>query len=129
MNDLGPDPSDVSWFSLGSGLLVARFQCFRSDPQQVRWRLLGGNNRVLGVSAETLPDHGSALSQIAEVRAGVHDARLQIDHVHSGQWWWSMSINGIKLVVSAHGFARRIDAAQSSRRFVFRAPQAEMDNT
>ena len=106
---------------------MARFQCFRTDLHTVRWRLLGGNNRVLGVSASASDDHGAALAEIAEVRTRIHGAELHIEHVHSGQWWWWMNIDGRKLVLSAHGFARRVDAQLSSRRFSARVPQAESD--
>lgn len=108
---------------------MARFQCFRTNQQQVRWRLLGGNNRVLGVSATTFPDHGAALNEIHRITTHIDDLRFDIEHVHSGLWWWSLRLNGARVASSARGFARRVDAAVSYRRFRQRAPEAETDPT
>lgn len=110
---------------------MSRFQFFRTDQQRVRWRLLGGNNRVLGVSVRALDDQGSALEEVDLVRKCAEDADFDIEHVHSGLWWWRMrpAGPGPELAGSAHGFARRVDAALSSRRFRQRAPQADVDLT
>jgi uncharacterized protein YegP (UPF0339 family) len=108
---------------------VARFQCFRTNQQQVRWRLLGGNNRVLGVSASTFPDHGTALNDIHRITTQIADLDFEIEHVHSGLWWWSLRSNGARVASSARGFARRVDAAVSYQRFRQRAPEAETDPT
>jgi hypothetical protein len=115
----------------GEESAVSRFQFFRTDLQRVRWRLLGGNNRVLGVSLRALGDQAAALEEVDLVRKCVDEAEFQIDHVHSGQWWWRMRPAGqaSELAGSAHGFARRVDAALSSRRFRQRAPQADVDLT
>lgn len=106
---------------------VARFQFFRTDQQQVRWRLLGGNNRVLGVSARPLADRDTALVEVGVVRDRVADADFELEHVHSGLWWWRMRIDELGLARSAHGFARRVDATLSSGRFRDRAPDADVD--
>ena len=108
---------------------MARFQCFRTNQQQVRWRLLGGNNRVLGVSARTFPDHGTALSEIGRITTQIDDLEFEIEHVHSGLWWWSLRLNGARVASSSRGFARRVDAAVSYRRFRQRAPEAETEPT
>lgn len=110
---------------------MSRFQFFRTDQQRVRWRLLGGNNRVLGVSVRALGDQSVALEEVELVRRCMDEAVFEIDHVHSGLWWWRMrpSAPGPELAGSAHGFARRVDAALSSRRFRQRAPQADVDLT
>jgi hypothetical protein len=107
---------------------VARFQCFRTN-QQIRWRLLGGNNRVLGVSAGTFPDHGTALGDIHRITTHDADLEFEIEHVHNGLWWWSLRLNGVRVANSARGFARRVDAAVSYRRFRQRAQVAETDST
>lgn len=96
---------------------VARFQCFRTDRQRVRWRLLGGNNRVLGISVRAFQDHAATLDEVERVRRQVASAAYEIDHVPGGQWWWRMSLEGKACASSAHGFARRVDAVLASGRF------------
>lgn len=116
---------------VGEECSVSRFQFFRTDQLWVRWRLLGGNNRVLGVSVRALGDQGAAIEELDLVRKCAADAKFEIDHVHSGLWWWRMRpfARGPELASSAHGFARRVDATLSSRRFRQRAPQADVDLT
>ncbi|HEY4023115.1 MAG TPA: hypothetical protein VGM75_30810 [Pseudonocardiaceae bacterium] len=110
---------------------MSRFQFFRTDQLWVRWRLLGGNNRVLGVSVRALGDHSAAMRELELVRQYAAGAKFEISHVRSGLWWWRMrpSVRGPELASSAHGFARRVDAMLSSRRFRQRAPQADVDLT
>jgi hypothetical protein len=66
----------------------------------IRWRLLGGNNRVLGV--------------------GVRD---HAEHAGNGRWWWQMA----DLARSAQGFARRVDADLAAGRFRDRVGEADVD--
>lgn len=113
----------------GRGSFVARFQCFRVDQQQVRWRLLGGNNRVLGVGAEPLCDHSTALDEVDLVRKRIDEAEFALEHVHSGLWWWRMTVDDVEVARASRGFARRVDALLSCRRFKQRVPEAETDLT
>jgi hypothetical protein len=108
---------------------VARFQCFRTTQLRVRWRLLGGNNRVLGVSARDLVDHAAALAEVEAVRAGVGAAEFGLERIPSGLWWWRMRLSGKDFARSAHGFARRVDATLACQRFQVRAPGATTDLT
>lgn len=109
--------------------VVARFQCYRMENHAVRWRLLGGNNRVLGVSAKPADDHAAALAEVETVRTRLADAIFEVEHVPAGQWWWHMVVDGVESAQSAHGFARRIDALLSSRRFTVLVPDADADRT
>jgi uncharacterized protein YegP (UPF0339 family) len=108
---------------------VARFQCFRVDQQQVRWRLLGSNNRVLGVSPEPLRDHATAIDEVDLVRKRIGEAEFSIEHVHSGLWWWRMTVDDTEVARSSRGFARRVDAVLAYGRFRQRVPEAETDLT
>jgi hypothetical protein len=99
------------------------------DQQQVRWRLLGGNNRVLGVAAEPLRDHVTAMDEVDLVRKRIDDAEFTLEHVHSGLWWWRMTVDEIEVARASRGFARRVDAVLACRRFRQRVPEAETDLT
>lgn len=83
----------------------------------MRWRLLGGNNRVLGVSVRDFADHAAALDDVEQVRRSVTLANFDFDHGDSGQWWWRMSLRDRQMAQSAHGFARRVDASLAADRF------------
>ncbi|CAM4003076.1 hypothetical protein KIPE111705_35710 [Kibdelosporangium persicum] len=106
---------------------MARFQCFRTDTSGVRWRLLGGNNRVLGVSVRGHPDQGSAVRELDYLREQAGDARVEFERSASGQWWWQLSFADVPVARSAQGFARKIDADLAAKRFVRRIGEASLD--
>ncbi|WP_211767855.1 DUF1508 domain-containing protein [Kutzneria sp. CA-103260] len=83
----------------------------------MRWRLLGGNNRVLGVSARDFADHAAALDDVERIRRSAAQAEFDFEHGDGGQWWWRMSVRDRPVAQSAHGFARRVDAALAADRF------------
>jgi hypothetical protein len=99
------------------------------DQQQVSWRLLGGNNRVLGVSAEPLRDHAAAIDEVDLVRKRIDEAEFALEHVHSGLWRWWMTVDDIEIACASRGFARRVDAVLACRRFRQRVPEADTDLT
>ncbi|MBW4716902.1 DUF1508 domain-containing protein [Saccharothrix obliqua] len=102
---------------------MARFQCYRTAESGVRWRLLGGNNRVLGVGVRVHAAHLDALAEIELVRAGAITAAFVIEHADNGSWWWRLA----DLARSAQGFARRVDAELAAGRFRDRVAPAELD--
>ena len=116
---------------------MARFQFFRADGRLVRWRLLGGNNRVLGVSSRASADHTAALRDATAVREHAAGADFDVEHVASGLWCWHMNFPDphdeagppVPLATSGRGFARRVDASLAAERFQARAPVAELDLT
>lgn len=114
---------------------MARFQCFRTDRQFVRWRLLSGNNRVLGMSKRMLADHSAAMAEVALVRQYAGKVDFDLDHVSSGLWIWRMDdpdpevIAPSALATSSRAFARRVDASLAAERFRERAPIADLDWT
>jgi hypothetical protein len=108
---------------------MARFQCFRTDSSGVRWRLLGGNNRVLGLSVRGHPDQDAAVREVDTLREVAADARLEFERSASGHWWWHLSFSDVPVVRSAQGFARKIDADLAAKRFMRRITEASMDSS
>lgn len=105
---------------------MARFQCYRTGESQIRWRLVGGNNRLLGVGVQWHADQEGALAEIERLRVAAPQAAVRIEHAESGLWWWRMASDEADLASSAQGFARRIDAELAVKRFRHHAPLAEI---
>nr|WP_042190238.1 hypothetical protein [Kibdelosporangium sp. MJ126-NF4]CTQ95015.1 hypothetical protein [Kibdelosporangium sp. MJ126-NF4] len=95
----------------------------------MRWRLLGGNNRVLGVSVRGHADHGAAVRELDLLREEAGSARLDFERSLSGHWWWQLSVSDIPVARSAQGFARRIDADLAAKRFTRRVAEATLDSS
>ncbi|ONI77746.1 hypothetical protein ALI144C_30330 [Actinosynnema sp. ALI-1.44] len=106
---------------------MARFQCFRSDSSGVRWRLLGGNNRVLGVSVRGHIDQTAALRELDLLREETGTTRLDFERSATGQWWWHLAVSDTPVARSAQGFARKIDADLAAKRFMRRIGEATLD--
>ncbi|WP_018686024.1 DUF1508 domain-containing protein [Actinokineospora enzanensis] len=103
---------------------MARFQCYQVDGSGIRWRLLGGNNRVLGLGVGEFGDLDRALAEIDRVRRMAGAARIEVQHAETGQWWWRLRGETGEVSQSGQGFARRIDAEQAAARFRNGAPGA-----
>jgi hypothetical protein len=108
---------------------MARFQCFRTDSSGVRWRLLGGNNRVLGLSVRGHSDQGAAVREVDTLREVATDGRLEFERSTSGHWWWQLSVSDVTMARSAQGFARKIDADLAAKRFMRRVADASLDSS
>ncbi|GAB3871053.1 hypothetical protein GCM10029964_006670 [Kibdelosporangium lantanae] len=108
---------------------MARFQCFRTDASGVRWRLLGGNNRVLGLSVRRHADHAAAVREVDALRGHASDARMDYERSANGHWWWQLSVADVPVARSAQGFARRIDADLAAKRFMSRLLDASVDSS
>jgi hypothetical protein len=108
---------------------MARFQCFRTDSSGVRWRLLGGNNRVLGMSVRGHADQNGAVREVDVLRELATGVRLEFERASSGLWWWQLSISDVPMARSAQGFARKIDADLAAKRFVRRIGEASLDSS
>ncbi|MFD9741549.1 hypothetical protein [Umezawaea sp. NPDC059074] len=89
----------------------------------IRWRLLGGNNRVLGVGVRDHPEYADVVVEIELVRASLVVPSFEIEHSGSGRWWWRIA----ELARSAQGFARRVDAELAAGRFRARVSEADVD--
>jgi uncharacterized protein YegP (UPF0339 family) len=114
---------------------VARYQFFRTERNLVQWRLLAGNNRVLGVSVQSFPEHASALAEVEVIRKHGAEAEFEVEHASAGQWWWRLTVPDptsasappLAGATSGRGFARRVDAVLAVERFRQRAHDAEPD--
>jgi hypothetical protein len=106
---------------------MARFQCYRTENGDFRWRLLGGNNRVLGVCVREHPHHLSSVREVEAVRELIGNARVEFERMPGGLWWWQMYLSGTPVARSGQGFARKIDASLAAGRFMARAATAEVD--
>ena len=114
---------------------MARFQFFRTERNLVQWRLLAGNNRVLGVSIQTFVDHAAALTEVDVIRKRSAEAEFEVEHLAAGLWWWRLTISDpttpgeppLARATSGRGFARRVDASLAVERFRARAKDAEPD--
>jgi hypothetical protein len=84
---------------------------------------------VLGVSANSLHSYAAALAEVTLVQKHSSSADFELEHVQGGLWWWRMSVDDVELARAARGFARRVDAVLSGRRFSQRAPRADIDGT
>ena len=86
---------------------------------RVRWRLLSGNNRQLGMAAETFADH-----QIARRAAGLLAQRLnEVDAELTWSsrrvgWAWTMLLHGQPQAVSGRGYERVGLASRALERFL-----------
>jgi hypothetical protein len=106
---------------------MARFQCYRTETGEFRWRLLGGNNRVLGSCVRQHADHVSSIREVEAVRAVIDTVRVEFERTPGGLWWWQMYLSNRPVARSGQGFARKIDADLAARRFRARTATAEVD--
>jgi uncharacterized protein YegP (UPF0339 family) len=113
---------------------MPRYQAFRSADGFVRWRLLAGNNRVVGLAAHVFGDLPDAISDIVvmrEVAVRVIEGtrRPATSRDESGLWRWRLIDEraGRCVALAGQGFARRIDAQLAAVRFVNAAVRAKVD--
>jgi len=59
---------------------VARFQCYRTEESRIRWRLLGGNNRIVCLGPQWHADLVTAVAEVALVRLVAPGAQIEIEH-------------------------------------------------
>jgi hypothetical protein len=105
---------------------VSRFQCYHRGDGQIRWRLLGGNNRPLGVGCATREDVRAVVADITALRTSLTPESFRVARTN-GRWQWTMQIGTSIVAQSAQSFARRVDAEMSELRFRHQAPTADID--
>ena len=106
---------------------MARFQCYRTEDSRIRWRLLGGNNRIICLGIQWHADLVGAMAEVALVRLVAPASQVRIEHNEAGLWWWHLAIDKANLARSAQGFPRRIDAERAVERFRRSADEARID--
>lgn len=92
------------------------------------WRLVGPNNRVIGVSPRGFDDVAAAIEAAQSVQTRVADGvvAVRLDEFH--QWWWSITDGTLGvLAVSAHGYERRTTCELAVQRFTESAATALVD--
>ncbi|MFF5175907.1 hypothetical protein ACFY3U_25235 [Micromonospora sp. NPDC000089] len=108
-------------------MIRARYQCYRADRELIAWRLLAGNNRVLGVSSHRYRALEQAVAAIRHVHHAVERGEFAIERQAGGLWWWDLTARSGPLAHSPQGFARRVDARLAADRFRSNATVAEIE--
>jgi hypothetical protein len=106
---------------------LARYQCYHLGDGWVRWRLLGGNNRSLGVGWSVHADLAAAVAEIGVVRSSLRLPCFEVGRADDGRWSWVLAGEDGPLARGAQSFARRVDALLAAKRFMVRAEGASVD--
>ncbi|MFJ8582577.1 hypothetical protein [Micromonospora sp. NPDC093277] len=108
-------------------MIRARYQCYRVDQGLIAWRLLAGNNRVLGVSVHQFRALELAVASIERVHREVERGEFVVERQVGGLWWWDLAAGATPIARSAQGFARRVDARLAASRFRENATIADVE--
>ena len=101
----------------------------RTANAPVRWRLLSGNNREAGRSADTYPDVESCRIGVKEVQATLDELDTIVRRTTSNEWAWQLVRAGQLVAVSGRGFDRLIRCEQGLAQFLHNIRQAEIGAT
>jgi hypothetical protein len=94
----------------------------------VWWRLLSGNNRQLGRSAELFDGVAEARRAAATVRdAATSVERYVVRQLAPVRWGWSLMLDGIVVAVSGRGYEGERTAAHALELFLAAAAEAPLD--
>ena len=111
----------------GAGRQV-RFHFHRTRHGEVVWRLVGPNNRVLGVSPAGFGGDEAAVRAAHDVRSHAASGTITVILEPSRQWRWSLTDDDLGVfAVSAHGYERRTTCEIGVRRFMAGAATALID--
>lgn len=106
--------------------MASRFRFRRLSDGGIGWMLLGGNNRLIGVSAASAPTVGRAVVGAERAREVAASAEITFTVAEDRLWYWRMHDGGQQIATSASGFARRLDAQRAADRFVRAASVAQV---
>ena len=101
----------------------------RTASAPVRWRLLSGNNREAGRSAETYADVESARVGVKELQATLDELVPTVRRTTSNEWAWQLTYAGDVVAVSGRGFDRLIRCEQGLAQFLLNIRYAEISAT
>jgi hypothetical protein len=89
------------------------------------WRLVGGNNRVLGCSPDPFVDFESAVAAVQHLRSRIEDAApvLGVDP-QSGARSWRLEIDGVVVARSGRGYLRGRENLYNLAHFMTSVPIA-----
>jgi hypothetical protein len=88
--------------------------------------LLGGNNRLIGVSSAGAPTVGRAVLGAERAREAAASAEVTFTTADDRLWYWRLRDGDEQIAMSASGFARRLDARRAAGRFVRAATVAHV---
>ena len=91
---------------------------------EVRWRLLGGDNRELGrglLAYRDVEECRTGLARTILELPSLVPAVMRVDHRH---WGWRLRSGSLDVVGSGHPFDRRPRCEEACARFVQMAPHA-----
>jgi len=94
------------------------------------WRLLGGNNRELGRSAEVHPSAATCRDAAAQVRTRIAAlTSVLATDARQGQWRWRLDDTEATLAVSSRLYLRQRECTYNLAQFVAGAAVAELWGT
>lgn len=106
-----------------------RFRFRRLPDGTFGWMLLGGNNRLIGMSAAGSANPARAVTaaeRTRELAATTELSAVAFTVAEDRLWYWRILEGGVPVAVSSSGFARRLDAQRAARRFVRAAGTAHV---
>lgn len=89
----------------------------------VGWRLLGGNNRELGRSAQVHSTH-TILAEIDRVQSAAERLSIVVSKSQTGKWYWTASADGRRLAMSARTYGRQRECRYNAEQFLRALPIA-----
>lgn len=97
-------------------------------PVPIRWRLIAGNRRDIGRSAQLFADVEAGLAAVAALREGLHRAtsRLELE-LESTRWRWQLLVDEEVVAASTRAYARRVECQISLQQFVALIPDVRID--
>lgn len=89
-------------------------QCYaRSSPARIGWRLLSGNNRVIGVGRSTFLTEAQCRAAVSVLQRDVTGASTRVRRVAGNRWMWELDLDTAGVAMSGHSFDRMIRCEQS----------------
>jgi hypothetical protein len=83
------------------------------------WRLLSANNRELGRSYTTFPNHADCAEAVALLRSRIDDADAAIvAGLRTGLWHWEVSVNALPIAISPRSFTRQRECEHNLEQFL-----------
>ena len=95
-----------------SGAFQVQFHT-RLAPARVGWRLLSGNNRVIGVGRSTFATEAQCRAAVAALQRDIDTASGKVRRVAGNRWMWELDLGAAAAAMSGHSFDRMIRCEQS----------------
>jgi len=97
-------------------------------PARIRWRLIAGNRRDIGRSAQLFVDFDEGLGALAAFRKDLQRAtqRLELD-LATAQWRWRIHLDDEVVAASTRGYSRRVECQINLQHFTELVPHVTVD--